>query len=263
MRSITILRGATSVRSLRFAGVCTVAVMALYGASTIQVHAADAPAAASAPAAAPAPAPARAKPDFSREYSEYVHLKKELAAAEDEAKKLAAKMPEVRQEIADIKDKDARIDGQIAALQFLDKLAFEKLGKEKTPDLNVAQIRSFLRDYPKSEYKGKAEELIKMYQGALDAEAAKRAKAEQDDRAARKALDDRFMRRELSLVDFRAYMKGKTLAEVRTLLGEPYEVRGQYWDYSRTACLTEDGRRRSAIIIFDGGRVLNVTLKPD
>ncbi|PTY01521.1 hypothetical protein DB346_12270 [Verrucomicrobia bacterium LW23] len=197
------------------------------------------------------------KPVFADEYEAYNQLKKKLADLEKAVKDAAAKAPEIKQQTEAIKEQDAKIDSQIANLQYMDKMAFEKLGKGADVPANVALARAFIRDYPTSEYRPKAEEQLAKLTSVIEDETARRARAEEEARAAKKALEDKFTRREMSLDEIRSYLRGKSQIEIVKLMGEPIERKLNYWDY-RGSFIVDGGKRKAVTLMFDAGRVTNV-----
>jgi hypothetical protein len=199
----------------------------------------------------------------------YLKMREELQGYEREANRswdaeLAAAAKEAEAIQSKLQDAAARKESMAngAAMAWEDMIKIKEEGKV---DATLRAAQSFLRDYPKSPNVDQARR-IQEEAAQSSAQLAEQKRKQQAAEAARleaerKALLARFKGRQMTAIEMKKYLLGKSQAEVLQLMGEPTTKTFELWVFNDAWAVDEARNRRGVNVFFSGGRVVGVGLK--
>jgi len=203
--------------------------------------------------------------EFKKAVRRLFDLEDQQAQGQEEIKKINASLPAKEQSLVPLKAQADQLAAQLQTLEKADELAYEKFAHLTVEHDSIALQKAahgFIRDYPTSHLIADAKKLAVM----ADVMVAKQQEdkklhdqqAEANELARKKALDDRFAKRELSVPELKSYLLNKSQNEIVVLFGQPTASNAAVWAYEGELVTDVTGKKRGINIYFSGGRVTSV-----
>ena len=131
------------------------------------------------------------------------------------------------------------------------------------PEEQIALAQAYVWTYPASPHEGDAQQYLQQVQKKL----ADQRQAEKDAEAARAAaraeLVQRAQAHDLSLGEWRDFLRDMSQDDLVKLLGRPTSQRGDYWIYSGDWIADPATKQKVGMEInFNAGRVISVGQEP-
>jgi hypothetical protein len=209
---------------------------------------------------------------FSASFKSAIHdLVESKTAVQDmteEQKKLAHDLPGLQQKAAEAGAKTVALRQELAQYDHPEDNDFTVL-QERVRDPNaalqdqIALAQAYVWTYPMSPHEAEAAQVLARLQkkSADDEEARRRSAA--DNAAAHAALVARAQAHDLSLDEWRGFLRGMSQEDLVKLLGPPSSQRDGYWFYNGEWLVNPAlGRKVGLQVNFDAGRVITVDAKP-
>jgi len=201
-------------------------------------------------------------PGFKAAVHDLIDSKRALESANAEKQKLALELP------ADIEAKTAALRQELAKYDHPEEADFAALQNQMTvpdakPDEEIAMAQAYVWTYPASPHASDAQQILQR----LRKNQADQQQAEKDAEAARAAahakLVQRAQARDLSLGEWRDFLRDMSQDDLVKFLGRPTSQSGDYWIYDGAWILDPATKERVGMEMnFNGGRVLSVVEKP-
>ena len=204
-------------------------------------------------------------PGFKSAVHELVDTKQATAAIQLENQDLDATLPVLQKQAADAQAQVATLKLQLEKYNHTDESDFDQL-KKMTGDVNVKSddvritAQTYIWAYPASPHQAEAQQILQTIQTKM----ADQTQAEKDAEAARVAahalLVQRAQARQLSLSEWRDFLRDMSEDDVLKYMGHPTYRNTDYWTYSGE--WTEDPETHQKIglqINFNAARVNSVS----
>ncbi|HEV3270597.1 MAG TPA: hypothetical protein VGZ93_00280 [Candidatus Methylacidiphilales bacterium] len=207
-------------------------------------------------------------PGFKAAVHDLVDTKHALAQAKKEQLKLIVQLPDLQKQATEAEANTAALQQELARCEHPEETDFDALQKQmndagaKLED-QIALAQAYVWTYPASPHEGVAQQYLEQTQKKL----ADQRQAEKDAEAARAAayakLVQRAQARDLSLNEWRNFLRDMSQEDLVKLLGRPTSQTGDYWIYSGEWILDPATNQKVGLEInFNAGRVLSVGEKP-
>ena len=188
--------------------------------------------------------------------AEQAKLTKDLPSLEDQASQAEAKTTVLRQELAMVEHPE---ETDFEALQKLMSDSGAKLQDQ------IVMAQAYVWTYPASPHESEAQQYLQQAQKKL----ADQQQAEKDAEAAREAAHAKLVQRaqahDLSLGEWRDFLRDMSQDDLMKLFGRPTTISpaGDYWIYSGGwAVDPATGQKVGLLINFNAGRVIGVVKAP-
>jgi hypothetical protein len=204
-------------------------------------------------------------PKFKAAVHDLVAAQQAAAAAKQQEMKLAATLPGLRKQNADLQARVAALHKELALYEHPEDADYDALqaamknpGASADDRLKLAQ--AFVWSYPTDPRQADAEEDLRQVQKQI----AEMDQAARDDAAAkavaRAKLLQRVQARDLSLTEWQDFLRDMSQEDLLAYLGRPDNVGADYWIYSGAWTVDPVTKTKVGLQIqFNGTRVLTVT----
>jgi hypothetical protein len=207
-------------------------------------------------------------PEFKQATHALVDAKHALEQASAEQKTLTKQLPGLQQQAAEAAAKAVALRQDLKKYDHPEENDFDALqaaindAAAKTQD-QIILAQAYVWAYPTSPHAADAQQYLTLalkkradqVQADKDAEAARAA--------ARADLVARAQAHNLSLAEWRGFLRGMSQDDLGKLLGQPSSRDDQYWYYVGGWVNKPDGKPKVGLQInFDAGRVITVDEKP-
>jgi hypothetical protein len=203
-------------------------------------------------------------PGFKKAVYELVDSKHALDKANAEAKKLKLRLPELQNQAKQAEAKTAALRQELAKYEHpeeTDFVALEGMMNDPgtKPEDQVELAQAYVWTYPTSPHEADAQQYLERVQKKL----ADERQAEKDNEAAQAAAHAKLVQRaqahDLSLAEWRDFLRDMSQDDLVKLLGLPTSQADNYWTYSGSWVVDPTTHQKVGIQInFDALRVLNV-----
>jgi chromosome segregation ATPase len=209
-------------------------------------------------------------PGFKAAVHEMVDSKQALEQAKAEQTKLSLDLPDLQKQATETEAKTVALRQELAKYDHPEENDFIVLQKQMndpgaTLEEQIAQAQAYVWTYPASPHESEALQYLQqaqkkradLQQSAMDAEAARQA--------AHAKLLQRAQAHDLSLNEWRDFLRDMSQDDLVKLLGPPTSTSeaGNYWIYSRGWILDPTTHQKVGMEInFNGGRVIGLDEKP-
>jgi uncharacterized protein Usg len=207
-------------------------------------------------------------PNFKTALQDMVQAHEALDKALAEQKKFERDLPSLQKEAADAQAKTVTLQQQLAVYDHPDENDFNTLQTlihdpaAKAGDV-IALAQAYVWTYPTSPHEPVAQEFLNTWQKKV----ADQQQADKDAEAARVAAHAALVRRaqahDLSLAEWRDFLRGLSQDDLVKLFGQPTSRQDDYWYYDGAWVVNPTNSQKQGLQInFDAGRVLSVDAKP-
>lgn len=212
-------------------------------------------------------------PEFVQKAVELVRLRQYVREIEEENRAAVARLPQTRQELKDLEEKEARLKQQAEEMLNPDRMVFKSVkamadaaSQTKDPRAKseaAAAARRFMRDYPTSELLAEAQTIQRTLDAGAAAarEAAERARLEEERRKKEVAKQwwELFRSGKMNIMQMKKYLRTRSKADILKMMGRPSRQKDHWtWIYKRAWVVDPQGKPSGVTIMFEGDRVLNV-----
>ena len=207
-------------------------------------------------------------PGFKAGVHDLVDARHELAQTTAQKEKLNHDMADLRRQAAEAEAQAVALRQELAKYDHPEENDFAALQQRMNdatakPEEQIALAQAYVWTYPASPHQADAQHYLQQVQNKI----ANGIQAQKDAEAAKEAayakLVQRAQAKDLSLIEWRDFLRDKSQDDLVKLIGQPSSQQGDYWIYSGDY-VTDPGTHQKVglEINFNGGRVLNVEEKP-
>ncbi len=207
-------------------------------------------------------------PNFKAAIHELVTAREQLYKVQAEQKKFERDLPALQQEAADAQAKTVALRQELALYDHPEETDFTALQAQvgdpaAKPEDVIAMAQAYVWTYPASPHEADAQHYLSTWQGKI----AARAQADKDAEAAREAARAQLIQRaqahELTLTEWRDFLRGMSQVDLVKLFGQPSSKQDDYWFYDGEWIVNPANSQKVGMEInFEAGRVLSVDAKP-
>jgi hypothetical protein len=207
-------------------------------------------------------------PDFKAAVHDLVNSKHTLEQAKAEQIKLTQDLPDLQKQATETEAKAVALRQELATYEHPDETDFVALQNRMNdpgakPEDQIALAQAYVWTYPASPHESDAQQDLQQTQKKL----ADQRQAEKDAEAARAAarakLVQRAQARDLSLNEWRDFLRDMSQGDLVKFLGRPTSQRGDYWIYAGDWIVDPITKQKVGMEInFNAGRVLSVGEAP-
>jgi hypothetical protein len=207
-------------------------------------------------------------PAFKAAVHDLVDTQHELRQLTDEKAKLNKQLPDLQRQAAEAEAQAVALRQELAKYEHPEENDFTALegrmnDSSAKPEEQIALAQAYVWTYPASPHEAEAQRYLQQVQKEM----ADRTQAEKDAEAARVAAHARLVQRaqarDLSLGEWRDFLRGMSQDDLVKVIGRPTSQLGDYWIYSGDWTTNATTHQKVGLQInFDAGRVLSVDEKP-
>jgi hypothetical protein len=207
-------------------------------------------------------------PGFKQAVHDYVFTKETLKATNAEQAKLAQDLPALQKQATDSQSRMVALRQELLKYEHPEENDFTILqarmsdaGAKLEDQLILAQ--AYVWTYPASPHEGDAQQYLQQLQKKLADQRQVKKDADAALAAAHAALVRRAQARDLTLAEWRNFLRDMSQDDLVKLLGRPTSQTGDYWIYSGDWTMDPVTKRKVGLQLnFNAGRVLTVDEKP-
>ena len=203
-------------------------------------------------------------PGFKSVVHEFVDTRQAIATTQQEDKDLGATLPGLQKQAATTQAQIASLNLELAAYNHTDQSDFDQLQKiasdaaAKPDDIRMA-AQTYLWSYPVSSHQAEAQQILQTVQKKMADQIQTEKDAEAARVAARALLVQRAEAKQLSLAEWRDFLRDMAEEDVIKYLGRPTYQSTDYWTYSGEWTDDPDSHEKIGLQInFNAGRVASV-----
>jgi hypothetical protein len=203
-------------------------------------------------------------PGFKAAVHDLVDTKHAMVEANADQKKLTLELPDLQKQAADAEAKVGSLRQELAKYEHPEETDFVALQNKMNdanakPEEQIALAQAYVWTYPASPHESDAQQDLQQVQKNV----ADQRQAKKDAEAARAAayakLVQRAQARDLSVGEWRDFLRDMSQDDLVKLIGRPTSQSDDYWTYSGDWVVDPTTHNKVGIQInFNGGRVLNV-----
>ena len=207
-------------------------------------------------------------PQFKAATHDLVNARQALAQANADQKTLNLQLPALQQQADETGAKAVALRQELARYDHPEENDFTALqavvnDPAAKPEDQIVLAQAYVWTYPTSPHEADAQQYLQSAQKKL----AGQQQAEKDTEAAREAAHAQQVAKaqahDLSLVEWRDFLRGMSQDDLVKLLGQPSSTQNGYWFYNGGWINEPEGRPKVGLQInFDAGRVITVDEKP-
>ncbi len=208
------------------------------------------------------------KPEFKSAIHALVDALQQTRDAEAEQKKIELELPALNDQVQQAEAKAAALRRELAKYEHTDEGDFAALQARMSdatakPEEQLALAQAYIWTYPASPHAGHAQQYLQQVQKKI-ADALQAAKDAQAARAAAQAkLVEGAEARNLSLSDWRDFLRDMSQADLLKYIGQPNSRQGDDWIYSGEWVIDPALNHKAGMDVnFNGGRVFRVDELP-
>ena len=204
-------------------------------------------------------------PTFKKALYDYIETREAIVQAKVDAKKLNDSLPDLQKQAADARAKVEALREQLALYTRPEDADFTTLQKamkdtSATPQDRLALAQAYVWTYPSDPHQVEAAQYMRQIEAQLASQQQTIKQAAAERAAARARLIQRAQAKQLSLAEWRDFLRDMSQEELLGYLGRPQTQTDDYWVYSdgwTTDPVT--GARVGLQIDFNASRVVNVS----
>ena len=207
-------------------------------------------------------------PGFKAAVHALVDSKQALEDATAEKAKLTRELPELQNQAMQAEAQAVALRQELAKYEHPDETDFTALQQRMNdsaakPDEQIALAQAYVWTYPTSPHASDAQQYLQ----ATQKKVADALQAEKDEEAARAAahakLVQRALTRDLSLGEWRDFLRDMSGDDLVKLLGRPSAQTQDYWTYEGGWITDPTTKQKVGMEVnFNAGRVMSVDEKP-
>ena len=207
-------------------------------------------------------------PGFKAAVHEFVDVKKSIVAAKNDETVFSQKTPDLQKQAADAEAKVAALQKESALYDRSDESDFAALKKimsdtGASPEEQRVLAQTFVWSYPASPHLAEAQEYLQKLEKAFADETQAEKDAEAEREAARAKLIQRAQARQLSLAEWRDFLRDMTEEDVLKYLGRPEVTTEDYWMYEGEWTVDPDTQVKIGLQVnFNAGHVSSISDAP-
>jgi len=207
-------------------------------------------------------------PNFKAALYDYVDAREALDKAQVEQAKFEKDLPALEQQSAVAQAKTAALRQELARFDHPEEIDFTALqakAKEAAAPAGevIALAQAYVWTYPDCAHEAEAQQILSRWQARLAADQQAQKEAEAARAAAHAELVRRALARDLSLPEWRDFLRGMSQVDLVKLLGQPSSTQDDYWFYEGGWIVNPANPQKAALQInFEAGRVISVDAKP-
>jgi hypothetical protein len=207
-------------------------------------------------------------PAFKAAVHDLVESKQALAQAQRDQARFTADLPDLQKQATDAQAQMSALRQELARYDHPEENDFAALQQRMNdpaakPEDQVILAQAYVWTYPASPHQTDAQQYLQQLQKKMadDRQAAQEAEAARV--AARASLVKRAQARQLSLPEWRDFLRGMSQDDLVNFLGPPTAQTDGYWIYGGAWIVDPVTRKKVGMEMnFDAGRVLTVDEKP-
>jgi hypothetical protein len=207
-------------------------------------------------------------PGFKAAVHELVDNKHALEQAKAEQATLIAQMPDLQKQVTAAGDNTAALRQELARYDHPEENDFVALQKQMndpavTSQEQIVLAQAYVWAYPASPHESDAQQYLQQAQKKLadQRQAEKDAEAAREDAHAR--LVQRALARDLSLNEWRDFLRDMSQEDLVKLIGQPTSQTDGYWIYAGDWIVNPATKQKVGMQInFNAGRVIGLDEKP-
>ncbi len=203
-------------------------------------------------------------PGFKMAVHDLIDSKNAVEAATADQKKLALQLPDLQKQATDAAAKSAALRHELAKYEHPEETDFVALQARMndpaaTPDDQIALAQAYVWTYPASPHESDAQQYLQQVRKKV----ADQLEAEKEAEAARAAAHARMVQRaqarDLSLTEWRDFLRDMSEDDLIKLIGRPSSQSDDYWSYSGPWVTNPATNQKVGLQInFNAGRVISV-----
>lgn len=198
----------------------------------------------------------------------YSEGQKDMVADKQEKKQVIAQLPLAQKKLEAAQQKVENLKAELDSLGTGEDQAYEDLQssiQDAAPDVVVILSERFIRDFPLSPKATEVQQQLATSRVQQQEQQKQQAVQEQEKKtqaaAKKQARLAKFKAGQMSTQELKAYLSGKSEAEIVQLMGRPFtKARHDAWDYRNWFGVSNTGKRGRIRLYFMGGRVNSVGL---
>ncbi len=198
----------------------------------------------------------------------YTQSQQDIANLDKEKKQVMAQLPLAQKKLEAAQQNVENLKAELDSLGTGEDQAYEDLQsslQDAPPDVIVILSERFVRDFPLSAKAASVQQQLATSRVKQQEQEKQLAAQEQEKKAQeaarRQARLEKFKNGQMSTVELKAYLGGKSEAEIIQLMGLPTsKTRHDTWEYNDRYGLSNTGKRGRIRLYFMGGRVNSVGL---
>lgn len=203
-------------------------------------------------------------PGFKVAVHDLVDAKQAAVTAKKDEAELGRKLPDLQKQAADAEAKTAALQKELADYEHTDDSDFDELQKKMNeagakPEDQRVLAQAYVWAYPLSPHQAEALNDLQQVEKTIADQAQAQKDAETARVAARANLIARAQAKQLSLAEWRDFLRDMSQEDVLKYLGRPQSANGDYWVYPGE--WTEDPLTNQKVglqINFNAARVISV-----
>jgi len=207
-------------------------------------------------------------PDFKAAVHDLVNARRALEQAKAEQAKFARDLPDLQTQAAEAEAKAVALRRELAKYEHPEETDFTALQNQMNdagakPEEQIALAQAYVWAYPASPHQSEAQQYLQQ----LEKKSADQRQVQKDADTARAAtraqLVQRAQAKDLSLNEWRDFLRDMSQDDLVKLLGRPTSQTGDYWTYSGNWVVDPSTHNKVGMEInFNAGRVLSVSEEP-
>jgi hypothetical protein len=207
-------------------------------------------------------------PNFKQAVHDYVSAKDSLKATGAEQAKLEQDMPHLQMQAKESQAKADALRQELAKYDHPEENDFTLLQARMAdatakPEELIVLAQAYVWTYPASPHESEAQQYLQQVQKKLADQFQAQKDADAARVAAHAALVRRAQARNLSLHEWRDFLRDMSQDDLVELLGHPTSQAGDYWIYDGNWTLDPVTKKKVGLEInFNAGRVITVDEKP-
>jgi chromosome segregation ATPase len=207
-------------------------------------------------------------PNFKEAVHDLVNARDQLQKAQVEQKKFEHDLPDLEQQVADARAKTVALRQELSQYDNPEENDFTVLQAKVNdpaakPEEVIELAQAYVWTYPASPHESDAQ----VYLATLQKKLADQRQAEKDSEAAREAAHAQLVKRaqahDLSMAEWRDFLRGMSQDDLVKLFGPPSSKQDDYWYYDgEWVVIPSQAQKVGLQINFEAGRVITVDAKP-
>jgi len=203
-------------------------------------------------------------PGFKAAVHDLVDGKHALEEAKAEQEKLGHDLPGLQKEATETEAKEIALRQELAKYEHPEETDFDALQKRMTdagakPEEQIALAQAYVWTYPASPHESEAQQYLQQVQKKVADQLQAEKEAMVTRAAAHAKLVQRAQGRDLTLAEWRDFLRGMSQDDLVKLLGRPTSQKEDYWVYSGEWIVDPATKQKAGMEInFNAGRVLSV-----
>jgi DNA-binding transcriptional regulator GbsR (MarR family) len=204
-------------------------------------------------------------PAFKAAVHDLVDAKQGIVSAKKQETELSQKLPDLQKQATEAEAKTAALQKELDRYEHADENDFAELQKKMNepgakPEDQRVLAQAYVWTYPTSPHLAEAQRSLQQVEKTISDQALAETNAEAAQAAARANLIERVKARQLSLAEWRDFLRDMSQEDLLKYLGQPENVNGDYWVYPGE--WTEDPVTHQKVglqINFNAARVISVS----